>query len=243
MTTPAPNSQQRPTLYLLGVPLGDPLDISVRGLRLLAEADILFCEDRKTTARLMAVHKIPFPEDRWFPINEHTTERELGEYLTEVLRAKVSVLVSDAGLPVLADPGAELVSRVREQGGLVRVVPGPTAATIALVSAGWGNHAYHFLGFAPRKAEERARFLRGLGVYSDPVVLYETPYRLSALLEEMHAQLPPETKIFLGIELTSPREYTRVLRVREIPEILEHLPKGPPCLVIAPPEGGKHKKA
>ena len=224
-------------LYLVGVPIGDPEDLSVRARRLLGEVDLLFCEDRRRAGVLFSAHSVPFPEQSWFPLNEHTTAREMTEYVAEVLRVSTAALISDAGLPVLSDPGAELVAGVRAGGGIVRVVPGPTAATIALVAAGLGNRAYHFLGFPPRKGAERADFLRRLGGYSDPVVLYETPYRLRALLSEIARFLAPETRIFLGVSLTGPDEFTAHFRVREISKLVDKVPKGPPALVIEPPSG------
>ena len=232
-----------PILYLIGVPIGDPEDLSLRALRLLGETELLFCEDRRTAGRLLAAHSLPFPGDRWFPVNEHTLAREMADYVSAALSVSVSVLISDAGLPILADPGAELAQGVRAGGGIVRVVPGPTAATIALVAAGIGNRAYHFLGFPPRKQGERAVFLRGLGRFAEPVVLYETPYRLRALLEELGAVLHPDTRLFLGVNLTAPDEFSLSFSVREIPRLVDTVPKGPPALVIEPLPRRSPKKA
>lgn len=229
-------------LYLVGVPIGDLEDLSIRGRRLLTDTDILFCEDRRTAGRLYKAHSIPFPEERWFPLNEHTRPEEMKDYVEKALRSPLSVLISDAGLPVLADPGAALVAGVRARGGLVSVVPGPTAATVALVAAGAGNQAYHFLGFPPRKSEERAAFLQGLGGYAAPVVIYETPYRLHSLLSEIADLLPGDTRLFLGVSLTAPDEYAASFEVRQIPSLVDRIPKGPPALVVFPRRGKSPKK-
>lgn len=223
---------QSPRLYLVGTPIGDPDDLGIRARRLLGAADLLICEDRKTASRLYRHHGIAFPRDTYLLLNEHTTPEDLSEIVAAVQKARLSVLISDAGMPVLADPGAELVRACRERGVPVSVVPGPNALTAALARAGLGNQAYFFAGFCPRKTQLRRKFLEELVPQKVPVVLYETPYRCKALLEDIYRIFPKRHRLYLAVDLTAEKEFELDCFCEEIPRFVDHVPKGPPVFVL-----------
>lgn len=232
-----------PILRIVGVPLGNPADLSARAVEALRSVDLLFCEDRRNAARLYRAHDLAFPQDAWFALNEHTTPEELQYYVSEARKVDSAVLISDAGMPVLSDPGAELIALWRAAGLRLSVLPGATAATTALALSGFGNDGYHFLGFAPRDSPGRIEFLRGLLQYSLPCVLYETPYRLKALLADLPKALPARTEVFLAVNLTLPDEFSVHLRVADLAKLSDTIPKGPPVLIVCPDAGQHRKKA
>ena len=219
-------------LVLVGTPIGNPDDLGQRARAMLGAADLLICEDRKTAARLFRHHDLAFPSETYQLLNEHTTPEELQELVEQVAGSGLSVLISDAGMPVLADPGTELVRAVRRRGVAVEVVPGPTAATTALARAGLGNQSYFFAGFCPRKPQLRRNFLQKLAAFEVPVVLYEAPYRTKVLLEEIHRVFPRKARVYVGVNLTAPGEVEFDSFCEEIPGMVDKIPKGPPVVIL-----------
>lgn len=224
-------SAEKPTLHLVGVPIGNAQDISLRALRVLRETPLLFCEDRKTAARLFRELELPFPRDNWQPLNEHTRPEELDEFVQLIHQKGSAALISDAGMPVFCDPGAGLVDLASGWGIEVVVVPGPTALTTALVMAGVTG-AFQFLGFPPRERRDRAAFLKAKIAQSGTLVFYEAPYRGRKLLREIAELAPGERECYVAVNLTGPGEFSRRMTVREIPRLVENVPKGPIVVIL-----------
>jgi len=218
-------------LKIVGMPVGNDEDFSARAKKALQEADYLLCEDRRNASTFFKRIGLAFPAE-WDLLNEHTAESDIGELLEKVMRAKTPALISDAGLPILCDPGETLVRKLRMRGYPVTVIPGPSALLIAIALSGVGGHGFHFLGFPPRKKEERPAFLRRLGDYRVPVVLYETPYRLRKLLLELSQALPDDKKVFVAVNLTQEDEYTLECRASDLKKKAQHVPEGPPVVII-----------
>ena len=174
------------TLVVVPTPIGNLEDITLRALRALREADLVACEDTRRTGRLLAHHGI---KNYLLAYHEHNEERLAPELAVRARTQRVA-LVSDAGTPLVSDPGYRLVSACIEAGVDVEVLPGPSAPITALVSSGLPADTVVFLGFLPRRGKERARLLARISEERSTFVLFESPHRLGKTLEELPAEAP-----------------------------------------------------
>jgi len=171
-------------LYVVATPLGNLEDLTLRAARILRETALVACEDTRRTGVLLKAHRISTPMTSYFEHNE----RWKGERILEALRSGRDVaLVSDAGTPGISDPGYRLVRDARREGIHVLPVPGPSAAVAALCVSGLPTDRFLFVGFLPARAGARRRALSELASVRETLVLYESPVRLAAALEDMEA--------------------------------------------------------
>jgi 16S rRNA (cytidine1402-2'-O)-methyltransferase len=196
-------------LYVVATPLGNADDITARALRVLAEVDLIACEDTRRTARLLAAHSIHTPTVSYFEHNEERRSPELVERLQ--MGAKVA-LVTDAGTPAISDPGYRLVRAASDAGIRVTAVPGPSAVTAALSIAGLPTDRFVFEGFLPMKAGERQRALERLALEERTIVFFEAARRLNDLLAVMAAVFGGDRMVAILRELT--KTYEEVARGR-----------------------------
>ncbi|MCB1324309.1 MAG: hypothetical protein H7A21_17210 [Spirochaetales bacterium] len=218
-------------LSIVGVHLGNVEDVSPRARECLAAANLLICESRKEASRLYRALGLVFPDYR--ELSEHTTAEERSALVGEILKHDRVALVSDAGMPVLADPGAEIIHQARERGIAIEAIAGPNAALLALVLAGQGGTGFRFAGFPPRKTQERPVFFETLVRSDVPVVLYETPYRLKKLLGELaRLRAPGRWRVFVGVGLTTEKEFTLDTELSSLRSRSEQVPVGPPVVVL-----------
>ena len=181
-------------LVVVPTPIGNLEDITLRALRALREADLVACEDTRRTGRLLSHHGI---KNDLIAYHEHNEER-LATELAERARTQRIALVSDAGTPLVSDPGYRLVSACIEADVDVEVLPGPSAPITALVSSGLPADTVVFLGFLPRTGKERGRLLARISEERSTFVLFESPRRLGKTLME----LPAEAQVAVCRELT-----------------------------------------
>ena len=186
------------TLVVVPTPIGNLEDITLRALRALREADLVACEDTRRTGRLLIHHGI---KNDLLAYHEHN-EGRLAPELAERARTQSIALVSDAGTPLVSDPGYRLVSACIEAGVDVEVLPGPSAPITALVSSGLPADTVVFLGFPQRRGKERARLLARISEERSTFVLFESPRRVGGTLEE----LPAGTPVAVCRELTKLHE-------------------------------------
>ena len=209
------------TLYLVGTPIGNLEDITVRALRILQEADVIACEDTRRTRGLLAHYQIRKPMVSYHEHNEADRAREL----VERMAAGESVaLVSDAGMPLVSDPGFRLVRAAIERGLTVAPIPGPSALTAALAASGLPARRILFGGFLPAKKSARRMELARYGNGSESVVFFEAPHRIVAMLEDALEALGDREAV-VAREMTKIHE--EFLRGR-ISEILGRLRQTPP---------------
>ncbi len=173
-------------LLVVPTPIGNLEDITLRALRALREADLIACEDTRRTRRLLSHYDI---RKDLVAYHEHNEER-LAPELAERARAQRVALVSDAGMPLVSDPGYRLVSACIEAGVDVEVLPGPSAPITALVISGLPADTVVFLGFLPRKRRERAELLARISEERSTFVLFESPHRLGKTIDELPAKMP-----------------------------------------------------
>jgi 16S rRNA (cytidine1402-2'-O)-methyltransferase len=168
------------TLYVVATPIGNLEDITLRALRTMREVDVIAAEDTRRTAKLLNHHGI---STSTVSFHAHNTRSRLPELLARLRRGESVALVSDAGTPLLSDPGLELVGACIEAGITIEPIPGASAPLSALVVSGFPAHPVTFLGFAPSRANERIAWLKELAAIPHTVVFFEAPHRVAALLK------------------------------------------------------------
>lgn len=189
-------------LYVVGTPIGNLEDVTLRALRVLKEADVIAAEDTRHTQHLLARYDITTPLTSYHDFNE----AEKARMLVERLRAGQAVaLVSDAGTPCISDPGYALITCCIEAGIRVIPVPGPTAGITALSVSGLPTEAFVFEGFLPRKAAARCRRLEALKTERRTVIVHEAPHRLARVLADLLA-IVGDRRIVAARELTKLHE-------------------------------------
>jgi 16S rRNA (cytidine1402-2'-O)-methyltransferase len=194
------------TLYVVATPLGNLGDLTTRAADVLRTVEVVAAEDTRRARGLLS-HLDAHP--RLVSFHAHSPGRRI-ESILEILGEGRSVaLVSDAGTPVISDPGAELIAAVRAAGHAVVPVPGPSAVAAALSAAGLPADRYLFLGFIPRKGRERGRLLRLAAAAEWTVVFYEAPSRLVELLEDLDAAAGSDRQALVARELTKLHEEFR----------------------------------
>jgi len=198
------NSSMSGRLVLVGTPIGNLGDLSPRALEALGQAAVVACEDTRRTGRLLSHFGIASPT--YIVVNEHTEGDAAERVIGHVQRGDVVVLVSDAGMPGVSDPGEFLVSRAIAAGVTVEVVPGPSAVLHALVASGLTTSRFVFEGFLPRKGSGRALRLRELSQEHRTAVLFEAPHRLQKTLNDLADVCGGERRIVLARELTKLHE-------------------------------------
>ena len=186
-----------PTLYLVGTPIGNLEDISLRALRILGEVGLIAAEDTRATAKLLRHYNINTPLISYHDFSGAGRV----EQLTRKLQEMDVALVSEAGMPGLSDPGYELARAAIDAGILVTPIPGPAAAVTALVSSGLPTDSFLFLGFLPRQKQARRTALTTVAHLPYTLILYESPRRVLALLDDITAVLG-DRPVAIGRELT-----------------------------------------
>ncbi|MEI6084165.1 MAG: 16S rRNA (cytidine(1402)-2'-O)-methyltransferase [Verrucomicrobiota bacterium] len=204
-------------LSIVGTPIGNMEDITIRALRVLGEADLIAAEDTRHTGKLLARHAIRKPLVSYHQFNEAQRTAELIVKLRSGLRV---ALTSDAGMPTLSDPGYRLIRAAVEAGVPVDVIPGISAITAALTIAGIVPEPFLFHGFLPHKSGQRRKVLTGLAPLPCALVFFESPYRLLKSLADIHEVLG-NRRMAVARELT--KKFEEVLRgdVASLRKILE----------------------
>ena len=186
-------------LYLVGTPIGHLGDLSPRAKAVLAEVTVIACEDTRHSGQLLASLGA---QGRRLSFHQHNTRSRLPQLL-ELLKQPLSLaLISDAGLPGISDPGEALAAAARADGHEVICIPGPCAATTALVSSGLPSGRFCFEGFLPTKGRDRQQRLADIARESRTTVLYEAPHRLLALLDELATHCGDDRPLQVARELT-----------------------------------------
>lgn len=204
-------------LYLVGTPIGNLEDMTFRAIYTLQHVDLIACEDTRVTKKLCHHFEITTPLKSY---HDHNKEQETETLIDMLVAGKTIALVSDAGLPLISDPGYELVVRAREQGVTVVPIPGPNAGLTALMASGLPSFTYTFLGFLPRKSRDKTALLETRMYQDSTLLLYESPHRVKDTLEVI-AQIDAERTVTLGRELTKKFEQITTAPVTSLLEQLE----------------------
>lgn len=186
------------TLYLVGTPIGNLADITYRAVDILRTVDLIACEDTRVTKKLCAHYDIHAPLKSY---HDHNKAQQT-EYLIQQLQEGIDIaLVSDAGLPLISDPGYELVVAARNNGIRVETVPGPNAGLSALMASGLPSFTYTFLGFLPRKEKAKYDLLDQRMFQDSTLIIYESPHRVKDTLKAIY-KIDAQRNVSIGRELT-----------------------------------------
>ncbi len=218
-----------PTLYIVSTPIGNLEDITLRALRVLREVTLIAAEDTRRTQKLLNHYDIHTPLISYHEHNQRRRERRLLEALAQGDVA----LVSDAGTPLINDPGAALVQAALAAGHRVVPVPGPSAPLTALVASGLPTDAFLYLGYLPRKSNARRAFLQTVADLPYTLIFLETPQRLQAALDDLAAVLGPQRALTVARELTKQHEeFVRGTIADAQAHFATHPPRGEFVLVV-----------
>lgn len=206
-------------LSIVATPIGNLEDITLRALRTLKECDVVLCEDTRVTGKLLAHYETKKPLRRY---DAHSSEDVHDKIIEELISGQHFALVSDAGTPGISDPGVQLVRRARESKVMVEVIPGASSVTAAVSLAGIAGNQFAFLGFVPQK-KGRETFFKNLQSFDQPTVFLESTHRILKALTSL-VEFNPDSKVYLGRELTKLYEEMIVGAPQEVLEILENEP-------------------
>jgi 16S rRNA (cytidine1402-2'-O)-methyltransferase len=218
-------------LYVVGTPIGHLGDVTLRALETLRGADLVFAEDTRITLRLFARHGIATRLQSCHKFNEAA---RVEQAVARIRAGGRVALVTDSGMPGVSDPGARVVAACRAAGLRVTVVPGPSALATAVAWSGFGGAGFVFGGFLPHRGGPRARRLDALLGGGDAVVLYESPYRVLRLLEELE-RLAPARPVFVAREMTKQFEEGLAGTPAELlAHFRAHAPRGEFVVIVGP---------
>ncbi len=191
------------TLVVCATPIGNLRDLSERAIDALSRADVIFAEDTRRTGKLLRHIGVSVPMKSFFAHNEKSRLKELTEHLEQ---GHTVVLVSDAGTPVVSDPGMSAVDAAIGVGAVVTAVPGPSAVVTALAVSGFDGNRFVFEGFLPRRGKARTTAVEAIGTEQRTVVLFASPGRVVKDLEDLSDHMDPDRMVVLARELTKLHE-------------------------------------
>lgn len=225
-----------PGLYLVATPIGSARDITLRALDVLNTADILAAEDTRNLRHLLDIHGIAVRGRRMISYHDHNAERAKPAIM-QALRDGLSVAYSsDAGTPLVADPGYRLAREVAEEGLTVRALPGPSAMLAGLTVSGLPSDRFMFVGFPPSTASARSKWVAGWSSTDATVIAFESPRRVKQLFAEL-CETQPERHAVICRELT--KKFEEVMR-GTVAELTENIPegglRGEVVVLFGPPE-------
>ena len=219
-------------LYVVATPIGNLADITLRALAVLARADVIYCEDTRHSRILLAHFAISRPTRAY---HEHNAERERPRVLAELAAGRSVALISDAGTPLISDPGYKLVREAIAAGHLVTSLPGPSAILASLAAAGLATDAFLFAGFLPPKRKARQTRLAELKSVPATLVFFEAPPRLTESLGDIAAVLG-DREAAVARELTKLHEEVRRGTPAELAQwAASAAPKGEMVILVGPP--------
>jgi len=242
MPSSSESASLAPGLYLVGTPIGNLEDITLRALRVLKEADVIACEDTRQTQKLLHHFGIT---TRTSSYHEHNEIERAEELVRELEQGKRIAVVSDAGMPGISDPGFRLVGLAIQHGLPVIPIPGASAFLSALVASGFPTDSFAFHGFLPAKRGQRRQVLEGLKASAETQVFYEAPHRVIAALEDIVEVMGPQRQVVVAREVT--KFYEEFLR-GSAHEVFENLQargevRGEITLLIAKTENAEQNAA
>jgi 16S rRNA (cytidine1402-2'-O)-methyltransferase len=227
------------TLYLVSTPIGNKLDISLRAQNVLSSVDVILCEDTKKSGIFLKDLGI---KNKLLSYHDHSNVSKINYFLKLLKEGASLAIISDAGTPLISDPGYELVAKAIEEKIKVTSIPGPSAVISSLISSGLSTSSFVFEGYAPKKKGQLETFLKNLQYEMRTIILFESPKRIERLVQMIVKILGPKRKVSLAKELTKKFERVITDEAKEIHELIikdETLKKGEMVILI---EGSKEKQ-
>ena len=205
------------TLYIVATPIGNLDDITFRAFEVLKSVDFVLAEDTRHSKTLLSHLDISKPIRAF---HEHNEREKTKAIISEIYSGKSIALISDAGTPLISDPGYFLVAQAKKEGLKVVPIPGPTALITALSASGLASDSFTFLGFLPSKQTAKIKLLTGLAGRTETIIFYESPKRVLATLTDMQAIFGDSREVCLAKELTKAFE---TIHTGSIPNLIEYL--------------------
>ena len=199
---PSSHRSQEPesgVLYLVGTPIGNLNDISTRALNILKNVSFIACEDTRQTKKIMSRYEI---SNKMISFNKHNSLKKIPKIIKNLKEGQSVAMVSDAGMPSICDPGENLVKKVKLSSIDIICVPGPCAALTALISSGYPASKFIFEGFLPKKKIERESVLKEISLNEKTTIIFESPYRLNKLLNELREYCGGDREVSISREIT-----------------------------------------
>lgn len=222
-----------PGLYLVATPLGNARDITLRALDLLAGADVLAAEDTRSLRRLMDIHGVPVGDRPLIAYHDHNGDRVRPRLMSALSEGKSVVYASEAGTPLISDPGFDLMRAALQAEVACTTAPGPTAAVAALTLSGLPTDRFLFAGFLPNSSGKRKTALREVSDVPATLIFYESPKRLAAMLRDAAEVLGADRAAVVCRELTKKFEERRAGSLAELAALYtDHPPKGEIVVVV-----------
>jgi 16S rRNA (cytidine1402-2'-O)-methyltransferase len=205
------------TLFIVATPIGNLDDITFRAVEILKSIDIILAEDTRHSKKLLKHLNIAKPIRAF---HEHNEREKTKVIISEIRSGKSIALISDAGTPLISDPGYFLVAQAKKEGLKVVPIPGPTALITALSASGLASDSFTFLGFLPSKQTARVKLLKSLVGRTETSIFYESPKRILATLTDMHRIFGDSREVCLAKELTKVFE---TIQTGSIPNLIDYL--------------------
>jgi len=205
-------------LYIVGTPIGNLEDLSSRALNILKNVSLIACEDTRQTKKIM--NRFEF-SNNLISFNQYNSFNKIPRIINDLNAGKSLALVSDAGMPSICDPGEDLIVEAKSRGIQIICIPGPCAATTALVSSGFPSSKFTFEGFLPKKKSEREKILLEISKNEKTTILFESPRRLKKLLFELKNTFGGEREIKISRELTKKFEEHIGNNIQDVIEYFE----------------------
>lgn len=222
-----------PGFYLVATPIGAARDITLRALDILSSADVLAAEDTRTLRKLMDLHGIALGERRILSLHDHNAHVAVPKVIAALDQGKSVAYASDAGTPLISDPGYEATRAVIDAGHTLISAPGPSAAIAALTLSGLASDAFFFAGFLPSKSAKRKSALAALREVPGTLIFYESPKRVAAMLRDAVEVLGGTRRAVLCREITKKFEETMRETLADLAESIETQPvKGEVVVLI-----------
>ena len=223
MNIKKPSSHKNPEpesgfLYIVGTPIGNLNDLSLRALNILKNVSLIACEDTRQTKKIMS--KFEFTNNL-ISFNEHNSSTKIPKIISDLNSGKSIAIASDAGMPSICDPGENLVKYAKSKGIGIVCIPGPCAALTALVSSGMPSSRFIFEGFLPKKKSDREKILLEISKNEKTTVIYESPHRLMKLLFQLKEYCGGEREIQVFRELTKKFEEHIGNNINEVLDFFE----------------------
>lgn len=222
------SNENEPVLYLVATPIGNLEDITIRAVRILKEVDIIYAEDTRITRVLLNNYDIKKPLYSYYEFGKNDKTIAI---INDLAKGKKVALVSDAGMPIISDPGFEIVKKCISKEYKVVVIPGVNAALSGLIVSGISPHPFVFLGFLSNKKSARRKMLEKYKYYEETLVFYESPHRIKELLVDLFDILG-EREMALAREIT--KKYEEIIRgkIGDLVKIEENL-KGEMVVIVS----------
>lgn len=190
-------------LYIVATPIGNRYDITIRAIMVLQASNTLVCEDTRVTKKLFKLLNLDIKEKNWISYNDHSPETKKNTVLEELKLSKIVSLVSDAGTPLISDPGYKLINYVINAGHKIYSIPGPCSAISSLVISGLKTDKFSFIGFLPKNKNNYIKVLREFSLLKTTLILYEKANRINFLLNILNNN-------FISFKLVIVRELTKI---------------------------------